>query len=81
MENIRSVQCLSLFLGAFLIAGLLATKCQASTEIKLCESQTVYIPIYSHVYIGDQERPFYLTATLSIRNIDLSPFICFEKFQ
>lgn len=32
--------------------------------------QTVYVPAYSHIYIGDRQRPFYLTATLSIRNSD-----------
>lgn len=31
---------------------------------------TVYVPAYSHVYHGDKERPFYVTTTLSIRNID-----------
>ena len=32
--------------------------------------QTVYVPIYSHIYSGDKEHPFYLAATLSIRNTD-----------
>lgn len=32
--------------------------------------QTVYVPAYSHIYIGNRERPFLLTVTLSIRNID-----------
>lgn len=32
--------------------------------------QTVYVPAYSHIYTGDRQRPFYLTATLSIRNTD-----------
>ena len=35
-------------------------------------SQTVYVPIYSHIYADDRYRdtPFLLTATLSIRNTD-----------
>ena len=35
-------------------------------------SQTVYVPIYSHIFAGDQYKgnPFYLAATLSIRNTD-----------
>jgi len=34
--------------------------------------QTVYVPIYSHIYAEDRYRdtPFLLTATLSIRNTD-----------
>lgn len=32
--------------------------------------QTVYVPIYSHIYSGDKERPVYLAATLSVRNMD-----------
>lgn len=35
-------------------------------------NQTVYIPVYSHIYAEDRyrDRPFLLTATLSIRNTD-----------
>jgi hypothetical protein len=34
--------------------------------------QTVYVPVYSHINVEDRYRgkPFYLTATLSIRNTD-----------
>ena len=37
---------------------------------RLSNGQTVYVPAYSHIYIGNRERPFLLTITLSIRNID-----------
>ncbi len=37
---------------------------------KLSKGQTLYVPAYSHIYSGDRERPFLLTVTLSIRNID-----------
>ncbi|HSO18374.1 MAG TPA: DUF3124 domain-containing protein, partial [Desulfosarcina sp.] len=30
--------------------------------------QTLYIPVYSHIYSGDREKPVYLAVTLSIRN-------------
>jgi hypothetical protein len=33
--------------------------------------QTLYVPAYSHIYSGNREKPFLLTVTLSIRNIDL----------
>jgi len=36
----------------------------------LSDRQTIYVPAYSHIYIGNRERPFNLTITLSIRNID-----------
>jgi len=36
----------------------------------LSKGQTIYVPAYSHIYIGNKERPFLLTVTLSIRNID-----------
>ncbi len=35
----------------------------------LAKSQSLYVPVYSHVYIHDG-APFHLTATLSIRNTD-----------
>jgi len=36
----------------------------------LSDGETVYVAAYSHIYIGSLERPFLLTVTLSIRNID-----------
>ena len=36
----------------------------------LFDAQTIYVPAYSHIYTGNRERPFLLTVTLSIRNID-----------
>jgi len=36
----------------------------------LSKGQLIYVPSYSHIYSGDKERPFLLTITLSIRNID-----------
>ena len=36
--------------------------------------QTIYVPVYSHIYAEDRyrDRPFLLTVTLSIRNTDPS---------
>ncbi|MCU0572020.1 MAG: DUF3124 domain-containing protein [Syntrophobacteraceae bacterium] len=36
----------------------------------LTRGGTFYVPAYSHVYHGDKEKPFYVTTTLSIRNVD-----------
>ncbi len=44
----------------------------AREEITLSKGETIYVPAYSHIYIGNHERPFLLTVTLSIRNIDLN---------
>ena len=42
----------------------------AGADMRLFKGQTVYVPLYSHIYSGDREQPFYLAATLSIRNTD-----------
>ena len=39
-------------------------------QVGLAKGQKLYVPAYSHIYSGNQERPFFLTVTLSIRNID-----------
>jgi len=42
----------------------------AENKIMLSKGQLVYVPAYSHIYHGNREKPFLLTVTLSIRNID-----------
>jgi hypothetical protein len=44
----------------------------------LSKGQTVYIPVYSHIYTGNRERPFNLAVTLSIRNTDPANAISIE---
>jgi len=59
-------------LGVLLIlTALCGPKVQAGKLPEPARGGTVYIPAYSHVYHGDKERPFYVTTTLSIRNVDL----------
>ncbi len=36
----------------------------------LSKGQNLYVPAYSHIYIGHKASPYMLTVTLSIRNID-----------
>ena len=43
---------------------------EAQSEMRLSKGQTVYVPIYSHIYFGDRETPFFLAVTVSIRNTD-----------
>jgi hypothetical protein len=39
---------------------------------QLVAGQTVYVPIYSQIYMWQQSQTINLTATLSVRNTDLS---------
>lgn len=41
--------------------------------------QTLYVAAYSHIYAGDRDHPFYLTVTLSIRNISPSADITLHE--
>lgn len=47
----------------------------------LAKGGTVYVPAYSHVYHGDKERPFYVTTTLSIRNVDTAHPITVDEIN
>jgi hypothetical protein len=60
---------LSVLFG-LLVAGIFVSASQADSGIALSAGQTVYVPIYSHIYSGLKGRPFNLAATLSIRNTD-----------
>jgi hypothetical protein len=65
----KKIRCLA---GLVLIALLLVSSKTARSDdsMSLSQGQTVYVPAYSHIYIGNREQPFLLTITLSIRNID-----------
>ncbi len=60
-----------LSLGVLLWGCIFASMSHAESEIKLWKSQTVYVPIYSHMFSrGDDKRQLDLSANLSIRNTD-----------
>ena len=61
-------QRLALLLG--LLLGLAGTAPATAAEPVKSTGQTLYVPVYSHIYSGDRERPVYLAATISIRNTD-----------
>ncbi|MBP7604696.1 MAG: DUF3124 domain-containing protein [Spirochaetes bacterium] len=43
----------------------------AWAQVRRARAQTLYVPVYSHIYYGDRERDYILlSATLSIRNTD-----------
>jgi Protein of unknown function (DUF3124) len=41
-------------------------------NFKIVKGQTIYVPVYSYIYHADQKQTHHLTATLSIRNTDLT---------
>jgi len=61
-----------LFYGLILLPALLLQPASAAQVLSKWLNQTVYVPIYSHIYADDRFRdiPFLLTATLSVRNTD-----------
>lgn len=59
---------LILFISAILTIPL--PPAQAEEAISLSKGQTIYVPVYSHIYAGNREMPMLLTVTLSIRNTD-----------
>ncbi|MFP7755577.1 DUF3124 domain-containing protein [Thermodesulfobacteriota bacterium B35] len=63
----------AVLLAAFLCLGpTMALQAWSSDAVKCWQAQTIYVPIYSHIYADERfkDKPFALTATLSIRNID-----------
>ena len=51
---------------------LLAEARPAWSDGSKSTGQTLYVPVYSHIYSGDRGRPIYLASTVSIRNTDPS---------
>jgi hypothetical protein len=70
MKKKRKVQYLFCLFLAVMLACILTPAVRAAEDVKLTTGQTVYVPIYSHIYSGLKGRPFDLAATLSVRNTD-----------
>jgi hypothetical protein len=70
MKNNPILNYLCVILGAVVLMAGPASSANAESHIALSGGQTVYVPIYSHIYSGLKGRPFSLAATLSIRNTD-----------
>ncbi|BBO85694.1 hypothetical protein DSCO28_62600 [Desulfosarcina ovata subsp. sediminis] len=66
-RRLKAVSTVCCLLLAAVWGGSIQT---ALADMPLFSGQTVYVPVYSHIYSGDRELPFYLAATLSIRNTD-----------
>lgn len=59
-----------LWMTVILTGGLLFPFGGTAPASDLSRGELLYVPVYSHVYHGDGERPILLTAILSIRNTD-----------
>ena len=68
MKKIYLFVCL-LFLSIFLLL-MEPLPLHAEGGFGLTDGQIIYVPVYSHIYTGNREKPFLLTVTLSIRHID-----------
>ncbi len=67
MNKFRKMICqLVVVCFVFMIAGPVP----ACDKPELSTGQTIYVPAYSHIYSANNEKPFLLTVTLSIRNTD-----------
>ncbi|OIP44495.1 MAG: hypothetical protein COX17_01460 [Deltaproteobacteria bacterium CG23_combo_of_CG06-09_8_20_14_all_60_8] len=66
MKKLRCLPTLLLF--CCLLFSLMDAQATRATD--LSQGQTIYVPAYSHIYVGNREQPFLLTITLSIRNTD-----------
>jgi hypothetical protein len=51
---------------------LLAPSRTAAGEVRLSQGQTIYTPIYSYIHYGNKFKKIDLTATLSVRNTDMT---------
>ncbi len=52
------------------VIGGWAAPVAAAGETERSWGQTVYVPVYSHIFFGDRGAAFNLATTLSIRNAD-----------
>ena len=56
---------------AFVIVGVcLSVSSHAASDFDLSQGATVYVPVYSHIYVGIKGLAFDLAISLIIRNTD-----------
>ncbi len=63
----------------FISANCISASLHAQEQSGLSKGQTVYVPAYSHIYVGGKKLPFTLAITLSIRNVDLEANITLSE--
>jgi hypothetical protein len=57
-------------IAAVLAVAVFSLPAFAGRKLNVSNGQTVYVPIYSHIYQGPKGKPYNLSALLSIRNVD-----------
>ena len=75
MQKNRCQSNLTSILALIISTAFLLPTIGSAEEFRFSTGQTVYVPIYSHIYSGVKARPFDLAATLSIRNTNLKSAI------
>lgn len=55
---------------AALLIALASTAAQAAAKVALTTGQTVYVPVYSSIFVRDRPLLFHLAITLTIWNTD-----------
>jgi hypothetical protein len=73
MKNQKSLVSMVLFV-VMVLAGF-GVMAHAEESVTLSTGQTLYVPVYSHIYAGNRELPLLLTVTLSVRNVDPKYFM------
>ncbi len=69
------------FILILVTMGILPGLGSANSNQIMSIGQSVYVPVYSHIYHGDKEKKFNLTATLSIRNTNLEKDIMLHSID
>lgn len=59
-------------LGTLVISVFSSVICCSASDLNLSEGSTVYVPVYSHIYVGIKGYRFDLSISLSIRNTNLT---------
>jgi len=62
-----------------LLCGLLSAQDEGYPAVSY--GQSIYVPVYSHVYFGDSEREYNLSSTLLIRSVSQTDSIVVTKVQ
>ena len=71
MKSKNLPYCICILSAISFLACLITVPGHAESQIKLWKRQTVYVPIYSHIYQqGNTKIPVNLSANLVIRNTD-----------
>ena len=69
-KKIPRVKLVLFLLVALSITSFLTSFSQAAEGPKISKGQTIYVPVYSNIYVGDRALQWQLSANLSVRNTD-----------